>query len=140
MLTIIRQGVRSKLGTTVKIVAKDSKQFAAEVGKYVDSKDPKRDRKKKDKAQKKAEKERAEKAPMTLAEILASGGHAKPKKDSAEGPAFWPLIRLVNVRCKAKALETGAILVDLPGVADANAARNNIAKDYMKVNTNARTM
>ena len=42
--------MRSKLGTTVKIVAKDSKQFAAEVGKYVDSKDPKRDRKKKDKA------------------------------------------------------------------------------------------
>ncbi|VDC06880.1 unnamed protein product [Peniophora sp. CBMAI 1063] len=124
--------VRSKLGTTVKIVAKDSKQFAAEVGKYVDSKDPKRDRKKKDKEQKKAEKERAEKAPMTLAEILASGGHAKPKKDTSEGPAFWPLIRLVNVRCKAKALETGAILVDLPGVADANAARNNIAKDYMK--------
>lgn len=34
--------------------------------------------------------------------------------------------------CNAKALSTGAILVDLPGVADANAARNNIAKDYMK--------
>jgi hypothetical protein len=36
------------------------------------------------------------------------------------------------MRCNAKALETGAILVDLPGVADANAARNSIAKDYMK--------
>ena len=32
--------------------------IAAEVGKYVDSKDPKHDRKKKDKEQKKAEKER----------------------------------------------------------------------------------
>lgn len=132
-LTALYTGVRQKLGQVVKIVAKDSKQFAAEVGKYVDSKDYKRDRKKKDKDQKNAEKARAEAAPMTLAEILASGNQSKPKKDSSEGPAFWPLIRLVNVRCNAKALETGAILVDLPGVADANAARNNIAKDYMKV-------
>lgn len=36
------------------------------------------------------------------------------------------------MRCKSKALETGAILVDLPGTQDANAARSVIAKDYMK--------
>jgi hypothetical protein len=47
-------------------------------------------------------------------------------------PALWPLIRQVRVRCPSAALSTGAVLVDLPGVADANAARNNIAKSYMK--------
>ena len=56
----------------------------------------------------------------------------KKKDKDDDGPAFWPLIRQVRVKCNAKALSTGAILVDLPGVADANAARNNIAKDYMK--------
>jgi hypothetical protein len=45
---------------------------------------------------------------------------------------IWPLIKLVKIRCNAQALSTGAILVDLPGVADANAARGQIAKDYMK--------
>ncbi|KAJ2936142.1 hypothetical protein H1R20_g952, partial [Candolleomyces eurysporus] len=50
----------------------------------------------------------------------------------SEGATFWPLIRQVGIKCKAKALSTGAILVDLPGVADLNAARNNIAKEYMK--------
>jgi hypothetical protein len=30
-------------------------------------------------------------------------------------PALWPLVRHVNIRCNAKALSTGAILVDLPG-------------------------
>ena len=49
-----------------------------------------------------------------------------------EKATLWPLIRQVGIKCKAKALSTGAILVDLPGVADLNAARNNIAKEYMK--------
>lgn len=56
----------------------------------------------------------------------------KDKNKDQDAPVYWPLIRQVNVRCNARALSTGAVLVDLPGVADANAARNNIAKDYMK--------
>jgi len=84
---------------------------------------------------------------------LASRGtgssSSKSKDADLDAPALWPLIRQVNVRCNAGALATGAVLVDLPGmlmschgnliyspstigVADANAARNNIAKDYMK--------
>ena len=35
-------------------------------------------------------------------------------------------------QCNARVLSTGAILVDFPGSADANAARNAIAKNYMK--------
>jgi hypothetical protein len=62
-----------------------------------------------------------------------AGERAKaPEAPQVEQPAFWPLIRQVAVRCNAKALSTGAILVDLPGTADANAARNSIAKEYMK--------
>ncbi|KAJ3550796.1 hypothetical protein NMY22_g232 [Coprinellus aureogranulatus] len=46
--------------------------------------------------------------------------------------ALWPLIREVRVYCNAKALSKGAVLVDLPGVADSNAARNNVSKEYLK--------
>jgi hypothetical protein len=99
--------IASILGTTKKIVARDSKIFAQEIAKYIDSKDQKRGKKKDKEAKKK-------------------------DKDEKDAGALWPLIRQVNVRCPAAALSTGAVLVDLPGVADANAARNNIAKNYMK--------
>ncbi|RXW20524.1 hypothetical protein EST38_g5345 [Candolleomyces aberdarensis] len=45
--------------------------------------------------------------------------------------ALWPLVRQVDICCNARALSTGAIIVDLPGVADSNAARNKIARAYM---------
>ncbi|KAL5530325.1 hypothetical protein ACEPAF_6582 [Sanghuangporus sanghuang] len=92
------------MGSTKKIVTRNSKIFAKEIAKYIDSKDEKRS-KKKDK---------------------------EKKKKDGNGPALWPLIRQVNVRCNSCALSTGAVLVDLPGVADANAARSSIARDYMK--------
>lgn len=31
---------------------------------------------------------------------------------------FWPLIKVVRIYCKASALSTGAVVVDLPGVQD----------------------
>lgn len=95
--------IAKQLGSVKKIKTADSKQFAKEISKFIDSKDQKRGHKK-----------------------------DKEKKKEDNGPALWPLIRQVNVRCPSEALRTGAILVDLPGVADANAARSNIAKDYMK--------
>ncbi|EAU84723.2 hypothetical protein CC1G_00242 [Coprinopsis cinerea okayama7 len=78
------QNLRNILGTTKKIVAKDSKQFGKEIAKYIDSKDQKRGDKKDKKKEKKKEK---------------------------------------SVMDKVR---------EAAGVADANAARNNIAKDYMK--------
>ncbi|KAG5641399.1 hypothetical protein DXG03_005335 [Asterophora parasitica] len=117
------------LGTTKKVVAKDSKIFAKEIGKYIDSKDQKRGDKKKDKTKQKTSQK------TLMDKVREASGTSRPKdngKAGADAPALWPLIRQVNVRCNAAALSTGAILVDLPGVADANAARNNIAKDYMK--------
>ncbi|KAL5508154.1 hypothetical protein ACEPAH_5772 [Sanghuangporus vaninii] len=91
------------MGSTKKIVTRNSKEFAKQIAKYIDSKDQKRSKKK-----------------------------DNEKKKDGNGPALWPLIRQVNVRCNSRALSTGAVLVDLPGVADANAARSSIARDYMK--------
>ncbi|KAJ3054606.1 hypothetical protein HK097_001334 [Rhizophlyctis rosea] len=45
---------------------------------------------------------------------------------------FWPLVRVVRIRVKADALKTGAVLVDLPGAHDSNAARANVAKQYLQ--------
>lgn len=45
---------------------------------------------------------------------------------------FWPLIKVVKIYTKAAALSTGAIIVDLPGVHDSNAARAAVAQNYMK--------
>lgn len=45
---------------------------------------------------------------------------------------FWPLIRVVRIHVKSQALATGAVIVDLPGVHDANAARAAVAEGYMK--------
>ncbi|THH33781.1 hypothetical protein EUX98_g424 [Antrodiella citrinella] len=128
------------LGTVKRISSNDSKTFAKEIGKYIDSKDQKRGEKKKDKKGKGKEKEKAQevsKGASLLAKFrqdltARTKANNADKDDDLDGPAFWPLIRQVNVRCNAEALSTGAVLVDLPGVADANAARNNIAKDYMK--------
>ncbi|KAF3766150.1 hypothetical protein M406DRAFT_329991 [Cryphonectria parasitica EP155] len=46
---------------------------------------------------------------------------------------YWPLIRSVRIYCKAVALSTGAVIVDLPGVHDANTARGAVALNYLKV-------
>ncbi|KAI0079668.1 hypothetical protein K474DRAFT_1683062 [Panus rudis PR-1116 ss-1] len=127
--------VSSILGTTKHISTNDSKSFAKEIGKYIDSKDQKRGDKKKAKAKEITKEKDKPKGLSLLEKFKQKNARNTNKKDDdydPEGPAFWPLIRQVNVRCNARALSTGAILVDLPGVADANAARNNIAKDYMK--------
>lgn len=45
---------------------------------------------------------------------------------------FWPLIRVVKIQVKSDVLKTGAVVVDLPGVHDANQARAAVADGYMK--------
>ncbi|KAI1383566.1 uncharacterized protein F4822DRAFT_421029 [Hypoxylon trugodes] len=45
---------------------------------------------------------------------------------------YWPLIKVVRIYTKADALSTGAVIVDLPGVQDSNAARAAVAQKYMK--------
>ncbi|KAH9898903.1 hypothetical protein F4778DRAFT_782503 [Xylariomycetidae sp. FL2044] len=45
---------------------------------------------------------------------------------------FWPLIKVVKIFTKADVLSTGAIIVDLPGVEDSNAARSAVANKYIE--------
>ncbi|KAF2878206.1 hypothetical protein BDV95DRAFT_479698 [Massariosphaeria phaeospora] len=45
---------------------------------------------------------------------------------------YWPLIKVVKIYTKSPALSTGAVIVDLPGVHDSNAARAAVAQGYMK--------
>ncbi|KAL1734274.1 hypothetical protein EV714DRAFT_202750 [Schizophyllum commune] len=120
------QNVRKMLGATKTVSAKNSKAFAIEINKYIDSKDRKSKKDKKKKAEEESLMDKVRKAAGQEA------SHHAPGKTSLEDIEWWPLIRTVRVRCHSKALATGAVLVDLPGVADANAARSSIARDYMK--------
>lgn len=54
------------------------------------------------------------------------------KKSRKREMEFWPLIRRVRIFTRSDALSTGAVLVDLPGVHDSNAARAAVAEGYMK--------
>lgn len=59
------------------------------------------------------------------------GSMSKPDTFGKE-ISLWPLIRVVRIYVKAEALSTGAVLVDLPGFNDSNAARSQVAEEYMK--------
>jgi hypothetical protein len=50
--------------------------------------------------------------------------------DSEDGGQFWPIVKKVTIRLpNCDACSSGAMLVDLPGVCDSNAARDKIAED-----------
>ncbi len=45
---------------------------------------------------------------------------------------FWPIVRRVRMRGPFEALKDGATLVDLPGLNDPNAAREEVTRNYLK--------
>ncbi|KAK3357103.1 hypothetical protein B0T25DRAFT_589476 [Lasiosphaeria hispida] len=45
---------------------------------------------------------------------------------------YWPLVKVVKLFVKSRILETGLVLVDLPGVQDSNVARSAVAKSYIQ--------
>ena len=94
--------VSSLLGTTKSIEKTDAPSFYTALQHYVDSKEKVKRGEKKDKKEKK-------------------------KKREME---YWPLIRKVKIFVKSPALSTGAVIVDLPGVHDSNAARAAVAEGY----------
>jgi hypothetical protein len=50
------------------------------------------------------------------------------------GGQFWPIIKSVTIRIpRCGVCSSGITLVDLPGVGDANAARDKIAKEVSKL-------
>ncbi|KAK6502746.1 hypothetical protein TWF481_007793 [Arthrobotrys musiformis] len=48
-----------------------------------------------------------------------------------EETTLWPLVKVVKLYLDSDALKTGAILVDLPGLRDSNAARTAATRQYM---------
>ncbi|KAH8889321.1 hypothetical protein GQ53DRAFT_825631 [Thozetella sp. PMI_491] len=52
--------------------------------------------------------------------------------ESAATMELWPLIKVVKVYVKHPVLETGLVIVDLPGVHDSNAARSKVASKYQE--------
>ncbi|CAG8975545.1 hypothetical protein HYALB_00005613 [Hymenoscyphus albidus] len=49
---------------------------------------------------------------------------------SSEG-SLWPLVKVVRLYTKSSILQSGLVLVDVPGVGDSNTARSAIALRYM---------
>ncbi|KAH9904586.1 hypothetical protein F4778DRAFT_69364 [Xylariomycetidae sp. FL2044] len=60
------------------------------------------------------------------------GGTVDHRKKKGVSMEYWPLIKVVRIYTKADALSTGAVIVDLPGVQDSNAARSAVAMNYRK--------
>jgi len=54
------------------------------------------------------------------------------RKGNGDQPQSWPLIRKVVIHGPWPVLQSGACLVDLPGVRDANAARAKVAESYLR--------
>jgi len=53
-------------------------------------------------------------------------------RDVGSGGDYWPIVKLVKTRIPNCGIcSSGAILVDMPGMGDSNAARNNIAKQVV---------
>ncbi|TDZ41283.1 Nuclear GTPase SLIP-GC [Colletotrichum trifolii] len=64
-----------------------------------------------------------------LIECFIDSNHEGGDDDES---AIWPVVKVVRIYTKAKALANGVIMADLPGLQDADAARASIAQEYMK--------
>lgn len=94
--------VKALLGTTKKMEKAGSKAFYNTLQYYIDSKEK------------------------------TTGEPDKKDVRAKKTIEFWPLIKVVRIYTKADVLSTGAVIVDLPGVQDSNAARAAVAANYMK--------
>ncbi|KAI1267365.1 hypothetical protein F5Y18DRAFT_336204 [Xylariaceae sp. FL1019] len=96
--------VKDILGTTKTLHESTAASFTRNIRTYVDSKE----------------------------KVQFSDAKTGPQTQDAVVGELWPLIKVVRIFTKADALSTGAILVDLPGVEDSNAARAAIAGKYIE--------
>lgn len=114
---MVDHSVRNVLGTTRYIKDRYCDTFYKSLQHYVDSKE---------KPEQKSDSDDEDDEERT------KGDNEKKKKKRKREQEFWPLIKVVRLYVKADALSTGAVLVDLPGVTDSNAARAAVAEGYMK--------
>lgn len=102
---LLMKGSAELVGQTKQLAANSSKELAAALQRYIDS-------------------------PMGRPIVPAKRRRA-PRAVPQQDVALWPLVRKVTIKCDSPALSTGAVLVDLPGVADANLARARVAEKYL---------
>ncbi|KAI1777637.1 hypothetical protein F4818DRAFT_320307 [Hypoxylon cercidicola] len=100
------EAVREHLGDTWEVVGSKPTSFYRDVAKYISS------------LQKGVNLEK-----------LEEGGNMNEEQHPMQ---LWPLVKVVRIYIKADVLSTGAVIVDLPGVEDSNAARAAIAAMYME--------
>ncbi|KAK2786573.1 hypothetical protein FQN52_007747 [Onygenales sp. PD_12] len=110
--------VRNLLGKTTEFTEDDPSRFHTGLQEYVDSKN---------KARRKNTKGKGGNSEKDHREKLSLG--SKTEEPRME---FWPLVRVVRLYTKAPALATGAVIVDLPGLQDSNAARGAVAARYIE--------
>lgn len=97
--------IKEVVGTEIEFNTPTAEELHEKIQKYVDSKEK-------------------------LAEDYAQ--HGLGESPTLDEIAYWPLIRTVRIYTKAEVLKSGSVLVDLPGVADSNAARAAIAQKYLQ--------
>jgi hypothetical protein len=71
---------------------------------------------------------RVKQVPLVLRKKLMTHVY---RKENGGAPQTWPLIKKVVLHARGPYL-TGACLVDLPGVRDANVARARVAQTYLQ--------
>ncbi|RDH24701.1 hypothetical protein M747DRAFT_320705 [Aspergillus niger ATCC 13496] len=108
--------VTDLLGTTKAFEGSDPRAFSMKLKSYIDSKG------KRGRSKKSARSQDAAEHPDSASDTDTAN----------QGIGLWPLVRVVRIYTKAPALATGAVLVDLPGIFDSNAARVAVAEDYMR--------
>lgn len=59
-------------------------------------------------------------------------GRFVDSQNKRQDVSTWPLVKVCRISHNWPLLASGAVLVDLPGVRDANAARGRIAEGYLK--------
>ncbi|KAI0043416.1 hypothetical protein FA95DRAFT_1546454 [Auriscalpium vulgare] len=141
-------GAHKLLGTTRTIRAPNADEFAWQVGRYIDSKrrakrPPTASPVKKSakgassgvldlqKVRQRLQQRRSSQAAGKSAAVKAESEPtlSRPAIEEEDGDGmFYPLVDGVEIRCNARALSTGAVLMDLPGLMDADAARSAVAR------------
>jgi hypothetical protein len=57
---------------------------------------------------------------------------ARVNSNRSKKAVYWPLVRSASIKYNSQLLKSGIVLMDVPGVADTNAVRNEIAKNAMR--------
>ncbi|QSS52564.1 hypothetical protein I7I53_08251 [Histoplasma capsulatum var. duboisii H88] len=116
---LVHENVSNVLGKTIEFAEDDPIVFYTQLQKYVDSKTKTRGKGMKGKSKTGGQKD-------------CNGCLRNAKESVGTSMEFWPLIRIVRLYVRAPVLATGAAIVDLPGMQDANAARAAVASRYIE--------